>query len=596
MQARKLLAAGKDLGEVKKAVDYSFRSRRKYAENFISDVQSIMNSPLRAVLAQCRKYHYYRVLRTWPSTMLATHPVLKKNLVTARGYVAAKLAKIKGPPQWFQDLSPALHNVRELLGKEAYSYLISLVYTIPYYRNAMREIAMFLCHSGLHDQGLAVFEALLSSYVPNERPPETQIVIYLQMLMFGSPEVQTNEKIYKEHVRWSQHFLQGEPYKAYTNPLTTNRRLKIGYTCHFITDSVATNSLHAMLRAHHRDRVEVFLYSDEPVNSKNEAIHGLVEHWRDTYGMDTDAFCELVRKDEIDVLVELNGHGIFHRYYAIALHPAPVQVAYYNYACTTGVPSMDYALIPGGIEIGHLQPYYSETIFHQKGIAHAMPVSDHFPPVSESPFEKNGFITFCSFGQAHKVSRQQILLWCEVLKRVPGSKFFMKARLLGEPASRAAFIHHFKDGGIDQSRLILEGNSDYATLLKCYWRADIGLDTYPCNAGTTSIEATISGVPIISLVGDRYCSQVARAVVESMGYPELQCQSPEVFIEKAVSLANNKQKLKSYRHNMRKDYMNNPRISLDIYATSMEDAYYEMWQRYIARYEKRAENIIKVTV
>src|SRR5438046_780185 len=121
--------------------------------------------------------------------------------------------------------------------------------------------------------------------------------------------------------------------------------------------------------------------------------------------------------------MELNGHLLTNRYHEITRHPAPVQVAWYNYANTTGVEGMDYTLTSEDIHIDHLQPYYSETIIRKSGSSHAIPVGDHFPPVSSSPFEKNGYITFCSFGQAHKVCRQQILLWCEVLKRIPNSKF-----------------------------------------------------------------------------------------------------------------------------------------------------------------------------
>lgn len=516
------------------------------------------------------------------------YSILKKWLKTPYFQIRAFAAKSFRKPfrrtkDFLNKLTIALPNLDKtklLLDKKAYAHLNSIIHTPDQtFEDTLYKIARLLCHAGLPDEGIEVYETLLASYSDLEAVPEAMVVSYLQMLMFGSAEIQTNEKIYKAHVRWSRHFSSGQIYTDYSNAPLEGRRLKIGYTCHFITNSVSTNSLQPMLKAHNRDRVEVFMYSDEPVNDKTASVRGIVEHWRDTHGMDTEAFCELLRKDGIDILVEMNGHGIFQRYYVIARHPVPVQVAWYNYACTTGVPGMDYNLV-SGISIEHLQPYYSETIIHKNGTTHSVPIGNYYPPLTEPAFEKNGFITFCSFGQAHKVSRQQIMLWCKILKRVPRSKFFMKAQVLGEEANRAAFIKHFKDGGIDPSRLILEGNSDHATLLTCYWRTDIALDTYPSNAGTTTIEATMQGVPVVALIGDRYCSQVAKAIVGSAGHPELQCHSPKEFIEKAVALANDKPRIRQYRQTLRNDIVTSPRVNTPLCMKEIEDTYYEMWRRY----------------
>lgn len=486
------------------------------------------------------------------------------------------------------DIVLDLAHTRKLLGNEAADHLDSLI-RAPFqsYREALKNIAEFLCRAGLPDQGIAAYEALLQTYGDPKSAPEAVVVIYLQMMMFGSPEIQTNEHIYKQHVYWSSRFASDREYKTYANPLTTDRRLKVGYTCHFITNSTSMTLLQPFLGAHHRDRVEVFMYSDEPVNAKTAGIQNLVENWRNTYGLSNDDFCELVRKDGIDILLELNGHCIINRYPAIGRRPAPVQVAYYNYANTTGVPGIDYSLCSDDIEVEPMQPYYSETVIRKRGSLNAMVVGDHFPDVSPPPFEKNGYITFCSFGQAHKVSRKQVLLWCEVLKRVPNSKFFMKAEVLAYPPNRAAFVNHFKDGGIDESRLILEGNSSYDELLqRCYAMVDIALDTYPYNAGTTTIEAIIQGIPVISCVGERYASQIGRGNLESVDHTEMLCYSDKEFVEKAVALANDPDQLRHYRKTLRDDFRASRRADLSRFTHELEDVFEEMWRRYLAKHQK----------
>lgn len=509
---------------------------------------------------------------------LARRAVLGSALYGTAAAVKAGVAP--GFPAWLTPIAPDEATCKAGLGTLAYSYLLMIARTSGNRHRVMQRMAEFFCQSGLPDYGLQMYEALLASYGKPEDTPEALIVSYLQMLMFGSPEIQTHEKIHRQHVYWSQRFKSDRPYTSFPNPPAAGRRLKVGYTIHFITNSTSTTQLQPLIRAHHRDRVEVFMYSDEPVETMTDSVRGLVEHWRDTAKLSTEEFCDLVRKDGIDVLNELNGHGIFNRYPAIGRKAAPVQVSWYNYASTTGVPGMDYVLTSDDIEIEALQPYYSETIIRKRGTSHAMTIGSHFPALTSSPFERSGFITFCSFGQAHKVSRTQVLLWCEVMKRVPGSKFFMKAQSLGHPALRAAYIHHFRDGGIGPERLILEGNSDYATLLKCYERVDIGLDTYPHNAGTTTIESTLMGIPVISLSGARYSSQVGRSILEAAGHAEFLCKSREEFIEKAVSLATDPARLSNYRRTLRDDFKRSSRCDIDKFMHELEDCYEEMWRRY----------------
>ena len=58
----------------------------------------------------------------------------------------------------------------------------------------------------------------------------------------------------------------------------------------------------------------------------------------------TDAeFVDLVRNDQVDVLVDLNGHtGGQNRLNAFGLGAAPVQVSFLGYPNTTGHPGVDF--------------------------------------------------------------------------------------------------------------------------------------------------------------------------------------------------------------------------------------------------------------
>ena len=59
-------------------------------------------------------------------------------------------------------------------------------------------------------------------------------------------------------------------------------------------------------------------------------------------GLTDEELAEQVRRDEIDVLVDLGGH-VGRRLLAFARRPAPLQVTWLGYVGTTGMLAMDGA-------------------------------------------------------------------------------------------------------------------------------------------------------------------------------------------------------------------------------------------------------------
>ncbi|WP_172622802.1 O-linked N-acetylglucosamine transferase, SPINDLY family protein [Aquicella siphonis] len=438
------------------------------------------------------------------------------------------------------------------------------------------KLANFFSQCGLPDLAAYAYEAYLT-FEKND----PNLHIYLQTLMYTSPDIFDHKYIFDAHTKWGKTLVRTPKYMDYPNALTSDRKLKIGYTCHFVTNSTSSTLLLPILKSHNRNKVEIFMYSDQDASQTPDNIRKYAEHWRDTQHLNDDDFCDLIRSDQIDILLELNGHCATNRYRALTRKPAPIQISYYNYSSTSGVPEIDYILVGEEVGIDNLQPYYSETIYHKKGIIIATPISDHFPPVSPPPFLKNGYITFGSFGQAHKVSHKQIQLWCEVLKKVSNSRFYMKANALDCEVVRSVFMNHFINSGIDSHRIILEGGSDYETLLNCYSKLDITLDTYPFGGGTTPIESIIQGVPVITLVGERFCSWHGYNNMHNIGHDEFIAQSSEEFVNKAVNLANDKNKLADYRRTLRSSLANSPRGDMKRFINELEEAYTDMWNTYI---------------
>ena len=437
------------------------------------------------------------------------------------------------------------------------------------------EIATFLLNTGQAELALTYYrKSMALSLVPSTYS------LYLQCLLM-SPSV-TEQDLYNESAKYSRLFLQAtEKYADLFTELTLNKKLNIGYICHFFHNSVSQSMLTPFLQAHNRDRVTVYCYSDAHPDEVPDAIKSVADVWRDTKELDDLTLASIIRDDKIDVLLELNGHCVVNRYGVMLKKPAPIQVNYYNLSATSGISTIDYILVSNNANLNNIKDCYTESIYPINRIAAAVQFSDIFPPCAPPPCLKNNYITFGSFGAAHKVNTSVIKLWCKVLKQIPNSRFYMKAGVLTNTTNFEAYLNLFEAEGINLGRVKLEGFSDHRTMLEYYSKMDIALDTFPGQGGTTTLEALWQGVPVLSLFyGERYSTQSGKMILSSIGHPELIACSEDEFLQKACALAANPEQILAYRKQLRDDFKHSPLADPTGFAASLEDAYQDMWQIY----------------
>ena len=71
--------------------------------------------------------------------------------------------------------------------------------------------------------------------------------------------------------------------------------------------------------------------------------------------------------------------------------------------------------------------------------------------------------------------------------------------------------------------------------------ADLFLDSYPFNAGTTANDALWMGLPVLTRSGQTFASRMAGALLTAAGLPELITLTPQAYEDKAVELVTNPQ-------------------------------------------------------
>ncbi len=388
----------------------------------------------------------------------------------------------------------------------------------------------------------------------------------------------TQEEIYTKSLDWGSALLQnlGEDVHAFPNNLDKSRRLRIGYLSpDFRTHSVAY-FFEPVLKAHDRGTVEIFCYAN--VKKQDETtlrLQAESDHWRlIAWKSDAEVVAQ-IRKDSIDILVDLAGHTGENRLPVFARRPAPVQVSWLGYPNTTGLSTIDYRLTDAVADpAGDADRVHSEKLIRlEHGFLCYQPDAST-PGVTGLPSLTQGHITFGSFNNLAKVRPEVIKAWAAILHAVPGSHLLLKAKQLRDNEIRDRYLNMFTAEGIAADRIELLGmlprKEDHLNL---YNRIDIGLDPFPYNGTTTTCEALWMGVPVVTIQGDRHGGRVGASVLHRVGLEELVAVSAEEYIRIACTLAADRQQLQALRVGLRQQLQESELMDSESFTRHLEDIY-----------------------
>ena len=396
-----------------------------------------------------------------------------------------------------------------------------------------------------------------------------------------------SEAIYQEHLTFNREHAQrvkGE-IAPHRNDPSPDRRLKIGYVSPDFREHSVAFFLRSLLGAHDPNQVEVFCYAENILPDEFTArFQQSVHHWRRTAGLGDAQVAQMVRDDQIDILVDLAGHSAGNRLLVFARKPAPVQVTYLGYPDTTGLTTMDYRFTDANADPpGLTEQFHTEKLIRLPQTFACYCPPDDAPPLTPLPALAAGHVTFGSFGNIAKVTNALLDSWGRILGKVPASRLIMVARGLRDESLRQRIIDTFERHGIQPERLSLHERQPLAQYLAVHQQVDVVLDTYPVNGHTTTCHALWMGVPVVCLAGNTPCRRLGASVLNNLDLSRLIAQTPRQYEQIAVELAGDLPRLAELRAGMRDRMARSPLMDAAGFARNVEAAYRDMWRQWCSR-------------
>lgn len=331
------------------------------------------------------------------------------------------------------------------------------------------------------------------------------------------------------------------------------RRLKVGFLSPDFRAHSCAYFIEPLFATRDVSRWELYVYSTTPgEDAVTQRLRALVDHWRPVRFLDDAAVARLISNDEIDILVDLAGHTSGARPLVMAMRPAPLAVNWLGYPNTTGLTAIDCRITDGIADPpGTSDGRYSERLLRLPGgfLCYRPPAD---APLPAARAEDDAPVFGC-FNSALKINPAVARLWARILDRVPGSTLKLRALQFQHPAAIAAMHALFIEAGLDPDRVRLSPwRSSVAEGLADYGAIDLALDPFPYNGTTTTCEALWMGVPVVTLAGEAHAGRVGASLLSAVGIAaELVAASPEDYLEKAVALVLDRERLRHHRATLR---------------------------------------------
>ncbi|MBV5310944.1 methyltransferase domain-containing protein [Chromatium okenii] len=334
-----------------------------------------------------------------------------------------------------------------------------------------------------------------------------------------------------------------EKVKPLTEPLAPvggygHRKLRIGYlSSDFCLHPVALLTVE-LFELHDREQFTVhgFCWTRDDGSLLRRRIIAAMDQFTQIGDVDDEAAAQCIRAQEIDILIDLQGLTSGARPNILVQRPAPVQISYLGFPGTSGHPALDYLLGDDYLLPESEQVHYSERPLR---MPRCFQVSDcqreEAAPLQRATYQlPDDVIVFCCFNNTYKITPDVFTVWMRILQRVPDSVLWL---LADNPQVPLNLTREATQHGVDPARLRFAGRVAPSVYLARYALADLFLDTFPFNAGTTANDALWMGLPVLTYSGRAFASRMAGSLLHAAGFDTLITTNLHDYEEKAVSFA-----------------------------------------------------------
>lgn len=365
-------------------------------------------------------------------------------------------------------------------------------------------------------------------------------------------------------------------------PRSPDAPVTLGYLSgRFLNDATA-HLMAGLFGLHDRKRFRVFTYSfgQNDGSDYRHRIKADSDRFVDFRGVSDADSAAAIRRDCVDILIDVDGLNPDARPTIAAQRPASVQVRYLDYPASSGADFFDYFVTDSFASPIGSEAEWSERLIR---LPHSYQVNDRNQTVKPAVggrrahrLPEDAFV-FASFCSVRKIDPAIFESWMDILKRVPNSILW----LLPFSPDAAQNLHAAGERhGVPAGRIVFAPFLPRSEHLGRVALADLSLDTLHWGGHTTTSDSLWAGVPVVTTPGTTFASRVAGSLLTAIGLPELIAPNLAAYVELAIGLAGDGGRLASLRQRLAENRLTTPLFDTERYVRDLERAYERLWTRH----------------
>ena len=368
----------------------------------------------------------------------------------------------------------------------------------------------------------------------------------------------------------------------FSKKVSKNKKIKIGYLCGEFREQATSILMTEVWEKHNKEDFEIIAFDsgwDDKSLRRNRIITAFDKFIDISKVSDFDA-AKLIHKEQIDILINLNGFFGTGRPVVFSYRPAGIQINYLGFPGTIGSKYIDYILCDQTVVPIESKKFYNEKIIYFPDSYQANDtkrnISDKKFLREELSLPKKSFV-FCCFNNNYKITPNMFDVWARLLKKINNSVLWL---IEGNSEATENLKKEAKIRNIDASRLIFAKRMKLEDHLARHKNADLFLDTLPYNAHTTASDSLWAGLPVLTCLGKAFPGRVAASLLRSLDLPELITYSENEYVAKAEELALNPERLRVIKNKLDTNKFSQPLFNAKLFCRSLESAFKIIFEKH----------------
>jgi len=354
-----------------------------------------------------------------------------------------------------------------------------------------------------------------------------------------------------------------------------NEKIKIGYVSADFKTHPVSILLARVIELHDKSNFEIYGYSlvkeEDQITSRLKKAFDKFIYIGDYTDLEA---INLIRKDNINLAVDLMGYSRNARVNLFAKRLAPKQISFLGYPGTTGGDAIDYLIADKHTIPKDLLKFYSENILYMPNtflpFDNTIKIEEKVISRKDYGLPEEKFI-LAAFHRIEKITPNVLDIWSKVLIKLDKSILWIQEPT---PVAKENLLYEFKERGIRKNKIYFAKKTKYLSdhLLR-HKLADVFVDTFFYSSHSTGILALWSGLPIVTLRGFNFASRVVPSLLDNLSMSELIASDEKEYIKIIMNLYENRDLLKKLKEKLLIQKEENNIFNSEFYVKQLEKLY-----------------------